>query len=82
MAIVTSNELTSHVPGSHAELLAVPESERRMRAVRHAIGIGRTLDRHAAVADPWIVNPVFIALGMALLIVVMTDIAMMVVAIA
>ena len=82
MAISASNELTSHVPGSHAEPLAVPDSERRRRAVRHAIGIGRTLDRRAAVPDGWIVHPVFIALGVVLLIVAMTDIAIMVAVIA
>jgi hypothetical protein len=82
MAIIASHELTSHVPGSLAEPLAVPDSERRMCAVLHAIGIGRTIDRRAAVPDCWIVHPVFIVLGVVLLIVVMTDIAIMVVAIA
>ena len=81
MAISASNELTSHVP-VRTRTARRPALRAARGAVRHAIGIGRTLDRRAAVPDGWIVHPVFIALGVVLLIVAMTDIAIMVAAIA
>lgn len=80
MTAATSNELMSHAAVTGGEPLTASTCERRRRAIRRAIHIGQVIDQRAAVPGFCIIHPVFVALGVMLLVLVITDIAIMVAA--
>jgi len=64
------------------ELLAISVCDRRRRALRHAAGIGRAIDHRVVVPGCWIVHPLFVGVGVMLVLLAMTDLAIMVMALA
>ena len=82
MATSTSRNPVSHHPTAHREALAISACDRRRRALRHAAGIGRAIDHRAVVPSCWIVRPLFVGVGVMLILLAMTDLAIMVMALA
>jgi hypothetical protein len=67
----------SHNPTARREPLAISACDRRRRAPQHAAGIGRAIDHRAVAPNCWIVQPLFVGVGVMLILLVMTDIAIM-----
>ena len=82
MATSTSRNPVSHHPTAHREALAISACDRRRRALRHAAGIGRAIDHRAAAPSCWIVRPLFVGVGVMLVLLVMTDLAIIAMALA
>ena len=82
MAVSTSHDPVSHHPTADRELLAISVCDRRRRALRHAAGIGRAIDHRVVVPGCWIVHPLFVGVGVMLILLAMTDLAIMVMALA
>jgi hypothetical protein len=80
MATSTSHNRMSHHPTAHGETLANSACDRRRRAQRHAAGIGRAIDYRAVAPSCWIVHPLVVGVGVVLVLLVMTDLAIMVMA--
>jgi len=82
MAVSTSHDPVSHHPTADREPLAISVCDRRRRALRHAAGIGRAIDHRVVVPGCWIVHPLFVGVGVMLILLAMTDLAIMVMALA
>jgi hypothetical protein len=82
MAISTSHEPVSQYAVARRKPLANSACDRRRRTVRRATSIGRAIDHRAMVPGCWIVHPVFVSVGVMLILLVMTDIAIIVMAVA
>ena len=82
MAVSTSHDPVSHHPTAHREPFGISACDRRRRALRRAASIGWTIDHRAVVPGCWIVHPLFVGVGVMLILLVMTDIAIMVMALA